>query len=906
MADNNQEITYIPYGQDEISQQDLMTNLANGVEGYLGSKRWARKDKYRNAWLAAYQDIIGHGLTGASNDNGVWTVNHGKEAIDLNSKSEIEKEMYQDAAYYIQQQMAKITPRKKEEEKKKEDLTPFDFQGSFGKQLLNLYGGNRDIFTSPEQGWNTLDARGANGLRGTTERRKVMAEQLKLYKQELEGKDYNFEGTSFKDKQDALDKIQAAIDALDTQEESDDLPAFSALGLNYRGFFSNGGNEASTHINPATNTPFTYNEWNQYQQQQTESKAKQEAEKLKQQKANQYSNYKIYNFNLNGTPLTQETSQIILNKLTNGQDLDGNDLSGITWAFKQGIKNGGLQNLSKEELQKFGPRYSGTPGRLKKLPGLDGIYYDSIANRIIRPYQNNYQQFGTTLEDIINQNSPEAIAKKQQEKIQQANNRKLSEGFQAEDYLRMGAMAQDITGAVAAWVPGYGTAISGGLGLGSLATNFVADWNDDSVTVGDMFKNAGINLALAGVGMVPGLGLAAKSGKWLANIAKWTPRILTLASAGHIALSDNIKNSLKKASSISDWNKLTNQDVKNITYALSTVAGLSRGAKGIVNDRKFKPITTQNTETESYIVTKSGKRIKATQEQVNTINKAGRKGGNAKANEELQKLPGAKNEEVNINFKTGIKGKADPTNRIKLEHSTKNVGQSPEVERYSRALSIKNARVKAQHPTLSKFFPTDYDIYKGASTLNFPSLNVVDKFKQAWNPVSNRPFKGKQQSSTPTSTSTNTPTKTSTGSNAKPKQSVLSKAESQELKSTLQAKNFSTNEFKDESRVVGSIKGFGDLYGIRNSDGTHTLQIDFGGTRVNVTGTKADIKGKTLEVLRKDVMKRIDSQVPKEQRSRIKFDLIKQLKQNGYLRYGGQINPSLDTIIEDFIKNNNI
>jgi len=141
-----------------------------------------------------------------------------------------------------------------------------------------------------------------------------------------------------------------------------------------------------------------------------------------------------------------------------------------------------------------------------------------------------------------------------------------------------------------------------------LATNFAADWNDDSVTVGDMFKNAGINLALAGVGMVPGLGLAAKSGKWLANIAKWTPRILTLASAGHIALSDNIKNSLKKASSVSDWNQLTNQDIKNITYALSTVAGLSRGAKGIVNDRKFKPAFTESTEKQYTITTSKGKK----------------------------------------------------------------------------------------------------------------------------------------------------------------------------------------------------------------------------------------------------------------------------------------------------------
>jgi hypothetical protein len=51
------------------------------------------------------------------------------------------------------------------------------------------------------------------------------------------------------------------------------------------------------------------------------------------------------------------------------------------------MKNGGLQNLSKEELAKFGPRYTGTPNRLKKLPGLEGIYYDSIANRLIQPFK---------------------------------------------------------------------------------------------------------------------------------------------------------------------------------------------------------------------------------------------------------------------------------------------------------------------------------------------------------------------------------------------------------------------------------------------------------------------------------------------------------------------------------------
>jgi len=45
---------------------------------------------------------MNHGLTGASNDSGIWTINHGQEAIPLDTKSNLEKEMYQDAAYYIQ------------------------------------------------------------------------------------------------------------------------------------------------------------------------------------------------------------------------------------------------------------------------------------------------------------------------------------------------------------------------------------------------------------------------------------------------------------------------------------------------------------------------------------------------------------------------------------------------------------------------------------------------------------------------------------------------------------------------------------------------------------------------------------------------------------------------------------
>jgi len=132
-------------------------------------------------------------------------------------------------------------------------------------QILKGYGNNSKLFEDSEQGWNSQDARGADGLRGTKNRRAAMIKALGTYKDSLNDKDFDFEGTAFKNKEDLQTKIQAAIDALGTDKETDDLPAFNALGLPYRAFFSNGGNEASTHINESTGNPYTWNQWNEYQ-----------------------------------------------------------------------------------------------------------------------------------------------------------------------------------------------------------------------------------------------------------------------------------------------------------------------------------------------------------------------------------------------------------------------------------------------------------------------------------------------------------------------------------------------------------------------------------------------------------------------------------------------------------------
>ena len=584
MAENNQEITYIPYGQDEISQQDLMTNLANGVEGYLGSRRWARKDKYRNAWLAAYQDIISHGLTGASNDSGVWTINHGQEAIPLDTKSNLEKEMYQDAAYYIQQQMAKMTPRKKEEEKKKENLTPFKFKESFGQQLLNnKFGGDSSLFEDPEQGWNALDARGADGLRGTTERRRIMAEQLKLYKKELEGKDYNFEGTSFKDKQDALDKIQAAIDALGTDKESDDIPAFNALGLNYRGL----GNEASTHLDSNGN-PYTYNQWNQLQQQQAEDKAKQEAEAIKQKRANQWKSFRTFDLShLNGRPLTSEESNTnYLNQLFAKGKWNGDESSQIVQAFKMAEQNGLLVPLSQEEQNKLGPTWTNRKKHLRKIDGIDTpLYYDTVSKQFKLFHNNDVKK--SNFQDVLDKNNPKV--KKEQDALakKMAQDKYLANTEWTPDKTReLIGIAADVASVINPEpISAAGLALSG---TGLRTWNRIFD--EDGFTLSDIGHTL-LDTGLSALGAIPIVGDTALSARILGKLQKASGWLGAIFAAGSVpqaakAAWDKVING--KDMTVDDWRAIGN-----------VIMGFTQARRMALNNSAGKVIQRGETVTEN-------------------------------------------------------------------------------------------------------------------------------------------------------------------------------------------------------------------------------------------------------------------------------------------------------------------
>lgn len=201
-----------------------------------------------------------------------------------------------------------------------------------------------------------------------------------------------------------------------------------------------------------------------------------------------------------------------------------------------------------------------------------------------------------------------------------AGERVVSEDLQPEDFVRFGAMAADVTALVASFAPGYGTAASGILSLGSTAADLTADIMDDSVSAGQVLTNLGANLGMTVLGLIPG----GNSGKIASKIAKWTPKILAAATAGNLALNSDIHKSLGKLTSDE---KLTVNDWKNIGIALSSVSGLTRSGKAAYQARQFKNAKTPTGNVEISIKGSDKAKLELTQEELKAL-------GSKKSNQE--------------------------------------------------------------------------------------------------------------------------------------------------------------------------------------------------------------------------------------------------------------------------------
>ena len=918
MADN---ITYIPYGQDEISQQDLQTALANDLPNFVSQYKWLQKPKNQEKFLKAYDDIM-KGFTGATNEGGRWKINT-NTVINTDSMSPKDREIYEHAAYYIQQQMAKMTPKAKAEETKKENLDKFNFQESFGKQLLNLYGGRKEIFEDSEQGWNSLDARGADGFRGTKERRRVMAEQLKLYKQDLEGKDYNFEGTSFKDKQDALNKLQTAIDALGTDEETDDLPAFSALGLNYRNFFSNGGNEELI-LEDGTKT--TYQEYNQAQKKKLADEAKAKAELAKQQRANQYDGYKYFNV-LNGTPLNQDSAATIITKLKNNQQLDGNDISGLSWIFKNAMKIGGLENLSKEELAKM-PRYAGTPTRLKKISGVEGIYYDTVGNKFIRPYKNT-QQSGVTLQTILDQNSPEAIAKRKQEAEQKVQNNYLNStegGFTPAEQREVAALLFDLGAAVDP--EGVSSAAISQIASRIRDYNRAADpegwtWGDTGWATLDHGLGLLSLIPVAG-GWVKGAWAASKLGKYIPKMEK-AIRLAGRAGSTY-AMADNAPGALNTLNKIKNGEDLSLKDYQDLAYFF--IGGLGHHQLNRSNRTARSAMKARGIETSNSILNKAG--ITRTKPKVNTtettptlkVKKTG-EDGKVKTKEipikkeQQEVLRNTKPSEVDTKAKEllgseipeGYKVETNTGWRARVQNYAKGfIGRSnSEIfgtsQTSQRDLKIKSNEEFEQYLSehnnnwFKKFVNGSnrdirkYDRYLGNSN----ESGLVSSASGEESPHARKPLE--QGEIKKSNHIEELPNRNSD------RETTYRKEVMKRYKDVMSGK-FSNKEMEN---IKEGIKIGNENVRVYNTKDAH------GNSLISVFTSKGTQRFKSQEEAKKFI-----ASLVKEQRNNITSGkitkenvkeigkVLQELKRKGWLKQGGTLNPYIDTVIEDFLKNNNI
>ena len=264
---NMADINYINYGDQQIDQQALLNNLADNVQKDVASQPWSRRRKEK--FMSAYSDIINRGIQGASSKTGQWTINVGGDNLNLDERSKKDREMYQEAAYFIRHQMASIPI--KEEEKKKEApvLSNEQFLKDFGNYLGNSEFGGQKYDTKTD--WAGLDTeRDSEGKLSTKNRRATLARVLENYSKSIKDDQYNFEGSPFTDLNDFRTRIQNAINAINTDTPDDDNEALNKLGLKASDWFYSGLGDDSGKVDSNGN-PLTYGQLAQLQKTQTPS-----------------------------------------------------------------------------------------------------------------------------------------------------------------------------------------------------------------------------------------------------------------------------------------------------------------------------------------------------------------------------------------------------------------------------------------------------------------------------------------------------------------------------------------------------------------------------------------------------------------------------------------------------------
>ena len=898
------DIQYLNYGDQQVEQQALLNNLANQVQNYVANQSWSNKRKEK--FMSAYLDIMDKGIKGATNTSGRWEIDvNGK--VDLDSKSKKDQEMYQEAAYFIRQQMANLSAEKTKEEQKKSDLPVFNhtqFHSDLTKKIANEQFSLDSEFTT-SQHWNPLDPRDSTGKRGRTKRAELLAKYLEDYANSLTEDKYNFKEGTFGSLDEFKKRIGETVTALRNGNDKDDAEALSRIGYQESDWFDNGLGDSSGKVDVNGN-PLTYGDIIKSKQAIAEHEQATKEEKEKALIASRYSNSRRYKVQgIKGTPITNlEDLNYISSKLNSQQKLSEDEISKIVWASKQQQ----LQDLTREEFIKMPSQYR-KPHRLKRIPGLEGIYIDSADGSLVQPFKGENK---TTLSDIVQQNNP--ISQKKQ--LEEKNKRLRSEYQQRtsmtpQDWEYLSSIVPDIASIVDT------EPISAGIlaGTGAGMRHHALANRPGGMSLSDKWWQA-LDYAGAGLAAIPGFGDAYLIGRSFNTVRKVATGLL--AVAGAYGVSSSVYNALKKTANGED---ISLQEKLDILMAIPAIVSAYRlrSKEGLNEAAKAANQNTVKTEKGKVKLTLTDDAGNKTQKEITGLSKE-------KANELSKKFKEARND--NAKKEVILKGDADvqrlageqgidltktsieTSSRYFSEHRTPTeIEMYPEYTPSSARMKFDEevARLAASRNKLNQWKARDLkwrDIVYN-KTGGAKGENKGNWISRAWHYITDTKnqdlAKRIKEEPAPTVTQKATPTTVETPTTSNRETQFDRAAINRYKRTVLNKDNKPANErFSNRAIQEGEFKiGNEEIMIIKEADGTYSLTS---------TSKKHELTKQTQEKVKETVAEILKEQrrtknttTGKIERKSLKEvgQILQQLKKKGWLKSGGVIT---DNQINDFLR----
>lgn len=216
------------------------------------------------------------------------------------------------------------------------------------------------------------------------------------------------------------------------------------------------------------------------------------------------------------------------------------------------------------------------------------VFNRKQGGQLINKYQNgneiyfNFPSSNELLRDRAIENNTTIERQAARERYIDSDNKSLTNpnaGMDAIAWTRVGTAAADLVSTLTSFVPGWGTAASAISGFGSTIVNFGADLADDAVSLGDAWKNLGLNLGMDLMGLIPGGGAASKLGKIVKTIKPYASAMIALPGiASMLANSPEIAKSWGKifdGDPEDGGSKVTYQDYMNVLQTLNVALGVT-------------------------------------------------------------------------------------------------------------------------------------------------------------------------------------------------------------------------------------------------------------------------------------------------------------------------------------------